>query len=322
MAVAAYGVEEKYRNLRMRKDDQRKLAAHIEEVVRQAEGEEGVGGCTAGPCGWMRRRMAARRAAAQEVGAVRVAVGASTGTHSNLEMHRAVFGLAGAKKADPAAKLDEAAQVMRARIAQLDERAVEGKAEAARLMKAGQKAQAMRALKKAKAVEAQAEANQSSLMAVEQQVDMLAQAAMQKTLASALATTSKSMKKDAKALGKAEAAIDDAAEARDMASDLNTVMADFAHSGAGEVDEDELMAELEGMMAEDAQPPPPTDAQATERARLVEIADLEAKLAARKADREHNEEVREAVKSMPSAPTGRAARREEKAGLLAASVGA
>ena len=64
MAVAAYGVEEKYRNLRMRKDDQRKLAAHIDDVVRRAEGEEDVGGCTAGPCGWMRRRLAARRAAA------------------------------------------------------------------------------------------------------------------------------------------------------------------------------------------------------------------------------------------------------------------
>ena len=124
---------------------------------------------------------------------------------------------------------------------------------------------------------------------------------------------------DGNANAKADA---DAAEARDMASDLNTVMADFAHNGAGEIDEDELMAELEGMMAEDAEPPPPADAQATERARLAEIADLEAKLAARKADREHNEAVRAAVESMPSAPTGRAARREEKAGLLAASVGA
>lgn len=322
MTVAAYSVEEKYRNLRMRKEDQRKLGAHIDDLVRRAEGEDGVGGCTTGPCGWMRRRLAARRTAAQEVGAVRVAVGASTGTHSNLEMHRAVFGLAGAKKADPAAKLDEAAHVMRARIAQLEERAAEGKAEAAKLMKAGQKAQAMRALKKAKAVEAQAEANQSSLMAVEQQVDMLAQAAMQKTLASALATTSRSMKKDAKALGKAEAAIDDASEARDMASDLNTVMAEFAQTGAGEIDEEELMAELEGLMVEDAEPPPPVDAQATERARLAEIADLEAKLAARKADREHNEAVRTAVQAMPTAPTTKAARREEKAGLLAVHVSA
>jgi hypothetical protein len=43
-------------------------------------------------------------------------------------------------------------------------------------------------------------------------------------------------------------------------------------------------------------------------------------LAARKADREHNKAVRSAVEAMPSAPTVRSARREEKAGLLAKGV--
>ena len=185
------------------------------------------------------------------------------GTHSNVELHRAVFGLAGAsKKVDPAAKLEEAASVMRARIEQLEDRARDQRKVALGARKAGQKQVAMRELKKAKAVEAQVEANQQSLMAVEQQVDMLAQAAMQKTLASALATTSKSMKKDAKALGKAETAIEEAQEARDMATDLNQVMAEFAGGGTQELDEDELMAELEGMVAEEADPPPPVDAEA------------------------------------------------------------
>jgi len=333
MSVVAYGVEEKYRNLRMLKEDKRKLGAHIDELVRRAEGDEGTVGCAVGPCAWVRRRMRGRASVGDKTAVVVEAV-RSGASASNLEVHRAVFGLAGARKSDPAAKLDEAAQVMRARIAQLEERVAEGKAEAARLMKAGQKAQAMRTLKKAKAVEAQVEANQSSLIAVEQQVDMLAQAAMQKTLASALATTSKSMKKDAKALGKAEAAIDDATEARDMATDLNTVMAEFAQNGAGELDEDELMAELEGLMAEglmaeDVEPPPPVGAQGqgVEEARLAEIAELEAKLARRKADRAHSESVRAAVQSMPAAPleqprrNGKAARREEKAGLLAVGVG-
>ncbi|MGZ0213617.1 MAG: Snf7 family protein [Actinomycetales bacterium] len=321
--VAVHTAEEKFRQLRMRKEESRKLGAHIDALVKQAEGDEVPSGCSVGLCAFVRRKLGrgqAVRTVAME--AVR------NGAHSNVEMHRAVFGLAGARRAaDPAAKLDEAAQVMRARIAQLEERAVDQRKVASNLMKAGQKPQALRELKKAKAVEAQVEANQASLMAVEQQVDMLAQAAMQKTLASALATTSKSMKKDAKALGKAETAIEDAQEARDMATDLNQVMADFAGNGTGDVDEDELLAELEGMAAEDAEPPPPADAAATERARLAEIAELEAKLAERKASREQSETHRAAVAAMPSAPLGsptangasdkRKHSKEEKAGLLA-----
>lgn len=321
--VAAYTAEEKFRQLRMRKEESRKLGAHIDALVKQAEGEEVPSGCSFGLCALVRRKLGRGEAFST------VAVDATrAGAHSNVEMHRAVFGLAGAKKAhDPAAKLDEAAQVMRARIAQLEERATDQRKVAGNLMRAGQKAQALRELKKAKAVEQQVEANQASLMAVEQQVDMLAQAAMQKTLASALASTSKSMKKDAKALGKAEAAIDEAQEVRDMATDLSNVMAEFAGNGTGDVDEDELMAELEGMVAEHAEPPPPVDAAAAERARLTEIADLEAKLAERKAARETTEAHRAAVAAMPSAPlraplaNGASDKkkhsREEKAGLLA-----
>ena len=318
--VVSYTVEEKFRQLRMRKEEARKLGAHIDGLVRQAEGGEVPVGCSAGLCAWLRRRLGkGDGAAAASVGAMM----SGSSTDSNVGMHRAVFGLAGAKKADPAAKLDEAAQVMRARIEQLEQRVADQRKVAATLMKSGQKTQAMRELKKAKAVEAQVEANQASLMAVEQQVDMLAQAAMQKTLASALATTSKSMKKDAKALGKAETAIEDAQEARDMATDLNQVMAEFAGNGTQELDDDELMAELEGMVAEETEPPPPVDAQAAERARLAEIAELEAKLAARKAQKETTAMHSAAVAAMPAAPldapraNGKSAKKEEKAGLLA-----
>jgi DNA polymerase III gamma/tau subunit len=316
MATAvAYTAQEKYRQLRMRKEDSRKLGAHIDELVRRAEGGEAPAGCSTGLWRWLRRRIG--RDESVKVAAVEAV---KNGTHTNVELHRAVFGLAGAsKRVDPAAKLEEAAQVMRARIEQLEERARDQRKMAMGASKAGQKAVAMRELKKAKAVEAQVEANQASLMAVEQQVDMLAQAAMQKTLASALATTSKSMKKDAKALGKAETAIEDAQEARDMATDLNQVMAEFAGNGTEALDEDELLAELEGMMANDVGPPP-LGAEAAASARLSEIADLEAKLAARKMQKDASEAHRQAVHAMPDAPKAsgkQASKKEEKAGLLA-----
>ena len=183
------------------------------------------------------------------------AVGASA---DGRAVTRAVFGLAGSKKAASASeKLEEALAAMRARVEQLELRAQEGRVEAARLAKAGQKTAALRALKKAKAVDAQVASNQAAVDAVEQQLDTLSQAAMQKTLASALASTSATMKKDAKALSKAETAIEDAQEARDMATDLNQVMAEFAQSGNGYEDEDELLAELNAMVAEQDAPAPP-----------------------------------------------------------------
>ena len=312
-----YTRDEKARNRRMRTEEKRRLGAHIDNLVKQAEDGDEPRGCGAF-LGTLLRRLRGN-------GRARVAMAevAPAGASSNgIDVHRAVFGLAGAsKKADPAAKLAEAASVMRARIEQLEERARDQRKVALTAQKAGQKAVALRELKKAKAVEAQVEANQASLMAVEQQVDMLAQAAMQKTLASALATTSKSMKKDAKALGKAETAIEDAQEARDMASDLNQVMAEFAGNGTEALDEDELLAELEGMVAEDTGPPPPVDAEAAESARLAEIAELEAKLAQRKMQKDTTALHAAAVDAMPAAPTaqpGRAnGRKEEKRGLLA-----
>ena len=41
----AFGVEEKYRQLKMRKDEQRKLGQHIDQIVRQAETADQPKGC-------------------------------------------------------------------------------------------------------------------------------------------------------------------------------------------------------------------------------------------------------------------------------------
>jgi len=313
-----FTVQEKHRQLRMRRDEQRKLGQHIDQIVRQAEAEEGEqpagAGCASGLCG-MLNRWRGRRGTSVRTAEMSAAPSAAD---RNVAIHRAVFGLAGIKKGDPAAKLEEAAAVMRSRVVSLEQRAAEQRAEAKRLAQAGQKAQALRMLKKAKAVEAQVEANQQSLMAVEQQVDMLAQAAMQKTLSSALASTSKTMKRDAKALSKAEDAIDDAAEARDMATDLSQVMAEFAQNGHAEVDEDELEAELEAMVGEEPTPPPLSPVSA-EETRRQQIAALEAKIAQRQAQTEIDAAEAKALRdSFPVAPNGTvsASKKEEKSRLL------
>lgn len=317
----AFGVEEKYRQLKMRKDEQRKLGQHIDQIVRQAEGADQPKGCfPTGGCFGFVGRLRGRKAATRTVEVAAAAIsGATTSTTSNAEFSRAVFGLAGVKKGDPAAKLEEAAAIMKGRIESLEARAQEQRAAALQLQKAGQKAGALRALKKAKQIEAQVASNQAALDAVEQQVDMLAQAAMHKTLTTALASTSKSMKADGKMLSKAESAIDDATEARDMASDLNGVMAEFAANGTADVDDDDLLAELESMV--DNEPPPPAAVAMTQAEKEQEIALLESKIA----ERARAKEAREAVNAMPSAPTDvpsnglskKERAKEEKAGLLA-----
>lgn len=150
---------------------------------------------------------------------------------------------------NPSSKLSEAATAMETRISELEKRVSEQKSEARKAMAAGNKQAALRAMKKAKQIEKQIGSNQAALDAVETQVDLLAQAEMQKTVASALSKTSKGIKKDKKLLKRAEDALDGATEVRDLADDLNNVMGDFAaNSGPTDLDDDDLLEELQSMM--------------------------------------------------------------------------
>ena len=127
---------------------------------------------------------------------------------------------------------------------------------------------------------------------------------MQKTLTTALASTSKSLRTDGKMLTRAEKAIDDASEARDMASDLNSVVAEFAT--AGSVDDDDLAAELESMLdAVNDVPPPPRMATSDDGVDAADVAALEARVCAW----DDRASVRAAA-SLPSVPV---TKREERA---------
>jgi hypothetical protein len=187
-------------------------------------------------------------------------------------------------------------------------------------MALGNKSSAMRALKRAKATEKQLEANQASLLAMEQQVDLMAQAQMQKQIASALASSSKGMKAQKKLLKSAENAVDDASEARDMAEDLGQVMADFASNGNNE-DDDELLEELQMMMEEPPTKPPEQALQpiSEEEAKQMEIAQLESRIA----QWDEAEAARQALPGVPgelsAKAKGKAKASSEKAHLLAST---
>lgn len=294
-------------------EQQRQLGAHIDTIMRQADAEP-TSGC--GVCHIWSRLTGKQRTVALAV-AAETASGSASGVASATASFQTQSRLFGVRKADPHTKLAEAATSMETRISQLECRAASEREEAKRLVAAGQKASALRALKRAKATEKQLEANQQSLMAIEQQVDMMAQAQMQKQLATALASSSKGMKEQKKLLKSAESAVDEAQDARDMAEDLGNVMAEFAQNGNGD-DDDELLDELNAMMSEpalaltsipEAAPTPATSAEAAEAAKKEEIAALEARL--------HRWEAARAVRdALPATPSTVSNKTEEKAHLL------
>lgn len=305
--------DDKSQCLKLRMEQQRKLGAQIDTIIRQADVEP-ASGC--GVCHiW--RRLTGK----QHVVALAVASEAAGSATTSLHTQSRLFGV---RKADPHTKLAEAASSMESRISQLECRAASERAEAKRLVAAGQKASALRTLKRAKATEKQLEANQQSLMAIEAQVDMMAQAQMQKQLATALASSSKGMKGQKRLLKSAEAAVDEASDARDMAEDLGNVMAEFAQSSGGNEDEDELMEELNAMMSHpaphelgsvpEASPASSTSAEAADVARKEEIVLLEARL-------KRWDEAAAVRATLPAAPQKpNSTKAEEKAHLLPASA--
>ena len=97
-----------------------------------------------------------------------------------------------------------------------------------------------------KALEKQLAMATGAANAIERQVDMIEESALQKEVASALSASVKAAKAKGKGvLNAAEVAVDGAAEVRDMAEDLQQVMEGLSLQDGG--DEDDLLAELETM---------------------------------------------------------------------------
>lgn len=291
-------IADKTAALKSRKDAERALGAQIDRTLAQADVERP--GC--GLCHIWRRMTGSQRSAAL-VAVVESSSGTAANAVGKVQTHSRIFGV---RKSDPHSALALAAESMNSRILQLESRAASEREEAKKQMQLGQKPSALRLLKRAKATEKQLEANQASLMAIEQQVDLMAQAQMQKQLASALASSSKGMKAQKKLLKHAESAVDDAQDARDMADDLGNVMAEFAQNGNGNEDEDELLDELNSMMTEGPRPPASDLNVAVQELSPEEKAAEIARLEARIARYDESLAVRDAVAAMPAVPATKA----------------
>lgn len=299
-------VQDKLDALKLRAAQQQEFERDVSKDVARAISNDDAASVGCLPCRWARGTRARRVAATADAGAEATAAAAAP---RQAAAGSALFGLRKGR-VDPHAKLREAAEAMQVRVEQLEQRIGEGRAEAKRLMSVGQKTAALRALRKTKGVEKQVASTQAALDGVELQIGMLEEAELQKTLASALSSSSKGMKDSKKLLQKAETAVEGAAEARDLAEDLSTVMGEFAASHPGQVDDDELLAELDALILGDA-PTPPNEAEEEEEAAAMarDAAALEAKHVAW-ADAEATR------RALPTAPAS--LKKSEKAALLAA----
>lgn len=163
-------------------------------------------------------------------------------------METAIFGQAkGAAAQSASERLQSAAASVEVHVQQLGEKASLARARAAQLMSEGNKQGALMALKKARAAEKQLETATATHAALESQVDVLAQSELQKQVASALSASVASTKKKTKGLlSKAETAVDEAIELKDFAEDVTAALGGLQSDA---YDEEELMAELEEMVA-------------------------------------------------------------------------
>ena len=204
------------------------IQAQVSRLERalQDESEPRRGGCL----GWVFRRRARR-----------------TGSSS---LDQAVFGHKVATASTTAAdRLSTAAASMEAHAESLGERAAAARAKAKSLMAAGKKPEALAWMKKAKQAESQHSNAVATHAALERQIDVLAESALQKEVATALsASVAVAKKKTAGLLSKTEDAVDSAIELKDFAEDVSQA---FGGLQADNYDEDELLEELQAMSMEE-----------------------------------------------------------------------
>ena len=164
-------------------------------------------------------------------------------------LDQAVFGHKSTASSSASDRLSTAAKSMEAHAEALGERAAAARAKAKALMSAGKKPEALAWLKKAKQAESQHSNAVATHAALERQIDVLAESALQKEVATALsASVAVAKKKTVGLLSKTEDAVDSAVELKDFAEDVSQA---FGGLQADNYDEDELLEELNALAMED-----------------------------------------------------------------------
>lgn len=207
------------------------MAAKIDKLVARGEEEE-----YPSSAGWLRACFPLWKRGSRRVG------------HDAVDV--AVFGQHAAKQKDAAARLEQAAEQVSHHAEQLADRASAARHKAQLLLGMGKKAEAIMSLKRAKGLEKQAEVAAATHAAIENQQDILQSSALQREIASALSASIATTKRKTRGLlEKTETAVDDSAEMQDTFDDISEVLGGLSRN---EYEDDDILAELEGMCASEA----------------------------------------------------------------------
>ena len=164
-------------------------------------------------------------------------------------LDQAVFGHKATTSSSASDRLSTAAKSMEAHAEALGERAAAARTKAKALMAAGKRPEALAWLKKAKQAESQHSNAVATHAALERQIDVLAESALQKEVATALsASVAVAKKKTVGLLSKTEDAVDSAVELKDFAEDVSQA---FGGLQSDNYDDDELLEELQAMSMEE-----------------------------------------------------------------------
>lgn len=237
---------------KMRERERREIGARLDAIARKVDEEAQPVGCGTGMCGLLSlARRASGRRRVESSDAQFLAKGAArSDALSHREISVSLFGKKSGKTKQEKAvdRLQGASAALTSRVETLDEKADECKLEAARLAKAGDKAKALRMLKKSKQAAAHASSLQQAADAVERQTNMMEDVSLQTQIASALEATMGPMKTSKKALASVEKVADEAGDIRDLNEDIQSALAQLNDGSSLAIDDDELEAELAGML--------------------------------------------------------------------------
>ena len=208
------------------------LEAQVIKLERAMQDDVPAVGCGGRIFGWM---FGSKKGEARQ--------GSTTQTASD----QALFGQRASSSTSATDRLNKATESMSLHVESLHERAEATRKQAKLLMSAGKKGEAMMMLKRCKQTEKQLENAMATHSALERQVDVLAESALQKEVAQALTASVATAKKQTKGLlSKTEDAVDGAIELRDFAEDVASA---FGGLQPDQFDDDELLEELQAMTA-------------------------------------------------------------------------
>lgn len=296
MSASVVDINSKLSVLRMRTSKIKEVESISEKRVSFSEAPQRPSGCFPSLLTCFRKKVPASDSSS-----------ASTST-SKLKL--SLFGISKQQKADASA-IETAIEKVQSRLSDLEQRARTHRTLALRDKQDGRTPDALRELKKAKSVEKQVETTRVALDALERQLDTLSDLGLQRELASALTSTSKSLKGKTKGLVElADGAVELSQELQDDAEDVTAAFEGLIPCAA--IDDVDLLAELNEM----------TSSQGDAELQLSDIEeDLTVRRPVARRKQQSYSEVDTGPLSFPSAPTKEIIKRGkggERAGLISA----